>query len=62
MRDRFVEFVDGRVMAVSDIPTNVITYWQRRGPQRSGGCQGDLTEEAWRDRLEIELIARGLEC
>jgi hypothetical protein len=40
--------------------TSVIRMYLSLGTSVSGPCQGDLTEEAWRERLEIEFVARSL--
>jgi hypothetical protein len=40
--------------------TSVIRMYLALGTGVGGPCRGDLTEEAWRERLEIEFEARSL--
>jgi hypothetical protein len=40
--------------------TSVIRMYLALGTGVGGPCRGDLTEEAWRERLEIEFVARSL--
>ena len=60
MRDRYAHLGDGTIVAVSDLPTSVIRMYLALGTGVGGPCRGDLTEEAWRERLEIEFVARSL--
>ncbi len=59
MRDRYIQFANGETRKVADLPTGYINQLLG-GSIPLGPCDGDLTAEAFIERLRIELVAREL--
>lgn len=58
MRDAFMNYKDGRRIAVSDLPTSEVVFLEGVALRLKSSGASDRTPEQLQDRLRIELLIR----